>query len=579
MPSQHWDVTKNLIPHRNIIHAMKNEVTLFACVQKDARGLDLAVEKAKQRMARYQVSPNMMVMAPETQLYITMVPPEMRTYADRGERGPSQFDSYNGGQSISNFRGLDIFTSNPFDAGDNIDAVQMLRRNTQVGEFYVMQPPWTWDPKETLPNTYMDVLIYDEHRDRLAHINFRDAMRHAMPWRLPVVQAAAAGRDADRDPFKIKVQTGGDRGPFRWAANVRASLDALLKAGVRSILDEAGNNLPLTAESLTPTAETIIERFDYSRAAFMNYVRFAEQGVWIPMMVVLARPFIEHQMLSAIIAVKGGDTGNTLFGPADMQISANTTVKTIEGHYTCHTKAVITKPQNVMVMRDIQADGYVAGADVTFFGDVSLPQDQQAETDEGYAELEAAIAQDIRDRLEFAHEYDNKYASMLAFAAPFEDNPQFLQDQAFSLSGQRLPWDVGDTDMVRDGAGRYAQRNGSRNFPGSDAFFQGYVNMFRLQTITAGQDTSSITSNQFIRNGTYNNSIVLLGPHRTYSPFTSSHFDLTPGQGHFGPDALPGDARWRRGESIDAASARGALVGVEALAESKKAFHRMAPRV
>ena len=81
--------------------------------------------------------------------------------------------------------------------------------------------------------------------------------------------------------------------------------------------------------------------------------------------VVIVRPFIEHLMMSAVMTVAGRDTGATLFGPAgkpfsphscpflvstcththsadacvflspflfaDMQISANTSVKTIEG--------------------------------------------------------------------------------------------------------------------------------------------------------------------------------------------------------------------------------------------------------
>lgn len=155
MPPQHWDVSKNLIPHRNIIGAMKHELTLFACVQKEARGLDLAIEKAKQRMARYGIEPNMLIMVPETQLYITMVPTEMRQHFERGERGPSQYDSYAGNRTWASFRGLDCFTTNPFDSGDNVDSVQMLRRNTQVGEFYVMAPPYTWESSTALPKTYM----------------------------------------------------------------------------------------------------------------------------------------------------------------------------------------------------------------------------------------------------------------------------------------------------------------------------------------------------------------------------------------------------------------------------------------
>ena len=43
-----------------------------------------------------------------------------------------------------------------------------------------------------------------------------------------------------------------------------------------------------------------------------------DNGRWIPVEIVIARPFIEHLMLSAIVTVAGRDTGATLFGPADM---------------------------------------------------------------------------------------------------------------------------------------------------------------------------------------------------------------------------------------------------------------------
>jgi len=38
---------------------------------------------------------------------------------------------------------------------------------------------------------------------------------------------------------------------------------------------------------------------------------------------------------------------------------------------------------------------------------------------------------------------------------------------------------------------------------------------------------------------------------------------LVPGQGHFGPDAIPGDARWRRGESVSLKAARDSMVSLE----------------
>jgi hypothetical protein len=236
-----------------------------------------------------------------------------------------------------------------------------------------------------------------------------------------------------------------------------------------------------------------------------------------------------------------------------MQVSANTTVKTIEAHYTCHMKTVITRPQNVMVLRDIQCDGYVAGGGVRWFGDVTSGND--APTDEN-------VQTDLNDRLDFSHEHDNQYASMLAFIHPFTASGRIVPDNAFSLSSSALPWEVGngtDTQI---------------NFPGGVKFWKAYQSLFQLGQVTSGQDPASLKNRDFIRNGSFNNAVCLLGPHRSFSPFTESFFDLTAGQGHFGPDALPGDARWRRGEAINVETARGALVGVEALAESKKAFHR-----
>ena len=37
-----------------------------------------------------------------------------------------------------------------------------------------------------------------------------------------------------------------------------------------------------------------------------------------------------------------------------------------------------------------------------------------------------------------------------------------------------------------------------------------------------------------------NNSLCFVGPHRKYNPFSNQYHELIPGQGHFGPDAIPG---------------------------------------
>jgi hypothetical protein len=37
-----------------------------------------------------------------------------------------------------------------------------------------------------------------------------------------------------------------------------------------------------------------------------------------------------------------------------------------------------------------------------------------------------------------------------------------------------------------------------------------------------------------------NNGLCFVGPHRKFNPFSNQYHELTPGQGHFGPDAIPG---------------------------------------
>ena len=45
-------------------------------------------------------------------------------------------------------------------------------------------------------------------------------------------------------------------------------------------------------------------------------IKANEDGEYVKMSFVIARPFIEHRMMSAVLAVAGTDTGATLFGPA-----------------------------------------------------------------------------------------------------------------------------------------------------------------------------------------------------------------------------------------------------------------------
>ena len=215
-------------------------------------------------------------------LYMALAPNEKIEYGKAGPAGPARFEEGVQGYESRAFRGLGVFTSTPFEVNDDTDSLQLLQRNTQVGEFYRMSTPALLDEAT---DRSMDITIYDEEADRFQHITIEEAIKACPIW----------NNDA----------TGTIRNDFLPADVTLADL------GLNGI------------DSADDAVKAAKDASDGDKNA-------------CPFDVIIVRPFIEHNMMSCVMTVAGRDTGATLFGPADMQISANTSVKTIEG--CAHTK-------------------------------------------------------------------------------------------------------------------------------------------------------------------------------------------------------------------------------------------------
>jgi len=355
----------------------------------------------------------------------------------------------------------------------------MLQRSSQVGEFYRMMPPAVWNKNKLLPSQYLDLLIYDEEADQLKHIDFEQALF-----------ATGAGGPG-LDPAQL---LGDDFGQQRTAAGA-ADFEANGASAAQAAEAATALGLLLAAGGKTVP----------------NIVRCVKAGVWLPVCITIVRPFIEHLMMSTVCTVSGRDTGATLFGPADMQISANTSVKTIEGHYTCHTKSVITKPQNVYVMRDVMCSGYVAGGNCRFFGMPAGAGKFDGPADRGN------IQRSLNERLSFADDASGEYASMLAFLSPYSDEVNSSRDQIISISDRLLPWEVSKN---ADPAKKY--------FPGGQTGYNTYAQQWNLGQIHFGEDVRATENMAFMSQGAVNNSLCVLGPHRRYNPFVTLHVTREP---------------------------------------------------
>ena len=143
-------------------------------------------------------------------------------------------------------------------------------------------------------------------------------------------------------------------------------------------------------------------------------------------------------------------------------------------HYTGHFKAVVTKPQNVLVMKDVACAGYVAGCNTRWF----------AQNEKGAFSKEQA--QDaLQARLSFANDDTDRYASMLAFPC-FEGQFNSGQlDTVMSVTTRLLPWEVNN-------AGLHA------SFPGGDGMFNVYNAALQLSQVHYGEDMKAAENQDFI---------------------------------------------------------------------------------
>lgn len=564
-----YDLSRALISRRSLVAAMQSEVSMYAIVQKDGRGFDRAVEDAKTRMARYHVKPNMMIIAPQLALYASIVPEPRISHYLGGEKAISDYRAGPAGLQEGTFRGLKVQTVNPFDVGDSQESVQLLQRPVQVGEYYVLDgmPPiyrssnTTATPPVPPAEHIASVLVYDEEKDNLQLIRLAEALKASCIQELAMTIAnharslpypgtptttytdAQAVAYADNKLFKLEAY-------LTDSTNEAAVLRDILAAGLAANASEANTYLTTMKAFYDNTAEF----YNLNSSGGQAILNALQKGVRLPIACVVARPFIEHNMLSSIITVAGSDTGCTLFGPADMQLSANTATKVIEGHYTCHTKSVITKPKNVFIQRDIMSNGYVAGCNTKFFGAKAAVSTNNIVTPEG-------VKDSMQKRLNFDNDYDGDeiYESMLAFAM-HPDEVKDFSENAFNITRRYMPFEASSSP---DSGAWPAD---SKKFPGGGTLWSAYNSVWQLSdTIMAGEDGSAVENKSFVTGGTVNNGVCIVGPHRTFDITEDKFSRIVPGQGHWGPDALPGDARWRRGESISMMDARAAMSYTDAI--------------
>lgn len=135
------------------------------------------MKNIKKRLSRYGVTPNMWVFPPKMAIYASMVPPEKTTYPLAGVKGQATFEA--GPSALGSFRGVNVYETRLFDVYENELPIDLLRRQAQVGEYYVMTNPYDADAKGYDPK-HRDIVIYNEGIDNWTKVSFDAALRNAI---------------------------------------------------------------------------------------------------------------------------------------------------------------------------------------------------------------------------------------------------------------------------------------------------------------------------------------------------------------------------------------------------------------
>ena len=114
----------------------RHERQMWACLQKDIKGVYIMDAEIKHHMKINGITPNVLVLPPKAGIYVSMVPPSETVY---NERGPGAHEALTTDRTgISTFRGSKVFEAQSFDVDFQHDFIDLTSRPRMCGEYFVI---------------------------------------------------------------------------------------------------------------------------------------------------------------------------------------------------------------------------------------------------------------------------------------------------------------------------------------------------------------------------------------------------------------------------------------------------------
>jgi hypothetical protein len=115
------------------------------------------------------------------------------------------------------------------------------------------------------------------------------------------------------------------------------------------------------ATSKNPAARIVGAYFLGSEINMDNITKLHESDVFVPLDVALVRPWMTYYASSVIVMKAGIETGETIIGRQDFQMSANTQTRELEASMVYYGKAIVRNARNVMVAPHVFIQSYIRG--------------------------------------------------------------------------------------------------------------------------------------------------------------------------------------------------------------------------
>jgi hypothetical protein len=108
-----------------------------------------------------------------------------------------------------------------------------------------------------------------------------------------------------------------------------------------------------------------------------NIQAMHDTDVFIPVDAILTRPWMTYNMSSVVIMKAGKETGETIIGQQDFQMSSNTQDRTLEASHMYYGKAIVKKSRNVVVAPRVFCQSYVSGNNLKYISKKTLEEEIQ----------------------------------------------------------------------------------------------------------------------------------------------------------------------------------------------------------